>query len=184
MVVSYGIDPNNKCATLEHFRSNKPKQSVQAQPTPVETAAVSTDKVEVSEQLSESTPKKKKPSLIRRFKNFVSGVKKFFVTAWEYTKGTAKGIFYGATAAAGILGIDGVMNAVKNMKAKKLFENAAEAAPKVIEKTKRFSTKGKVFAGIAAVATLGYQLFKSSLDVSEKTADIDHRWGTGHNKES
>ena len=190
MVVSYGIDPNNKCASLENFRSTKPKQTAPIQAKPAE-AVVEADKVEVSkpaekapEQINDADPKKKKTSLVQRFKNFVAGVKKFFIASWEYTKGTAKGIFYGATAALGILGVDGVINAVKNAKADKLVETATDVAPKAIEKAKRFSTKGKVFAGIAAVATLGYQLFKSSLNVSEKKAAVDHRWGSGHNKES
>ena len=64
------------------------------------------------------------------------------------------------------------------MKAAKVAETVAENAPKI---AKTFSTKGKVIAGAVGALIMGYQLFKSHLNSNEKCADVDHRWGTGHN---
>ncbi len=192
MVVSYGIDSNSNCASLESFRSNRPKPEVKTPPVSVETAPIEPDKVEVSAQAEQPktqvedapTPKEKKVSLVQRFKNCVAGMKKFFISSWEYTKGTAKGLFYGAVAAAGVLGADAVIGLAKNYnQMTNVVENVAPEAMGTAKKTaKLLSKKGKFFAGLAAVATFGYQLFKASLNVSEKSAAVDHRWGSGHNK--
>ena len=105
---------------------------------------------------------KKKTSLWQKTKNFITGVKKAFITAGEYIVGTVKGVFYGALGAAGVLGVDAVRNAVKKAPA-------------------GFSTKGKVIAGVVGFATLGYQLFKANLNANQKKAEVEHRWATGHN---
>lgn len=118
-------------------------------------------------------PKKKK-SLIRKFKDGYASFKKGLITAGEYTKGTVKGLFYGGVVAGGVVGVDAIMGASKIIKSAK----AGELADKAV---KVLSTKGKVLAGVVGLAVLGYNLFQASLNASEKKADIDHRWGSGHN---
>ena len=118
-------------------------------------------------------PKKKK-SIVRKFKDGVSSVKKFFIDVGEYTKGTVKGLFFGGIAAGGVIGADAIRGASKIIKDAK----AGEIADKAV---KVLSTKGKVAAGAVGLAVLGYNLFKASLNASERKANIDHRWGSGHN---
>ncbi len=105
---------------------------------------------------------KKKTSLWQKTKNFITGIKKGFITAGEYIVGTVKGVFYGAIGAAGVLGVDAVRNAVK--------------------KTAGFSTAGKIIAGVVGLATLGYQLFNANLNANQRKAEVEHRWATGHNE--
>lgn len=118
-------------------------------------------------------PKKKK-GFIRKFKDVCSSVKKFFVGVGEYAKGTIKGVFFGGIAAGAVLGADAIKGASKIIKDAK----AGDAAGKAV---KVLSTKGKVAAGALGLAVLGYNLFKASLNASEKKASVDHRWGSGHN---
>lgn len=118
-------------------------------------------------------PKKKK-GIIRKFKDGFSSVKKFFIGVGEYAKSTVKGLLYGGIAAAGVVGVDAIMNVTKIVKG----ANTGEFVGKTV---KVLSTKGKVAAGAVGLAVLGYNLFKASLNVSEKNANVDHRWGSGHN---
>lgn len=118
-------------------------------------------------------PKKKK-GIIRKFKDGFSSVKKFFIGIGEYAKGTVKGLLYGGVAAGSVIGVDAIMGASKIIKDAKAGEIAGKAV-------KVLSTKGKIAAGVVGLAVLGYNLFKASLNASEKKADVDHRWGSGHN---
>ena len=65
---------------------------------------------------------------------------------------------------------------IKAVKKPQVMEEGAKAAVKLL------STKGKIAAGVVGLATLGYHWFKASLNVSEKGAAIDHRWGSGHDE--
>lgn len=188
MVVNNNLD--NRCSALESFRSNRPKPEVKPDVKPqVEVSQpAEADKVEVSKPQEQTAPPvaaepetapKQKHSFFQKCKDLYASFKKGMVTGWEYTVGTAKGLLYGGIAACSVLGGDAIINAVKNLKAGKLAEAAAESAPKI---AKTFSTKGKVIAGIVGAAVMAYQLFQAHLNSNEKCADIDHRWGTGHNK--
>ena len=170
MVINNSVDLTNNYAALESFKSSRP-----AQPTAQTVSEpAKADSVQVSEEAKADKPKEKK-SFIRRFKDGFAGIKKFFIGVGEYTKGTVKGLFYGGIAAGTVIGADAIRGAARIIKDAK----AGEAAGKAI---KVLSTKGKVAAGIVGLAVLGYQLFKASLNATEKKADVDHRWGSGHNK--
>lgn len=168
------IYSDSRFATLESFKSNKTvtiPQSKAAEPTQ--------DKVEVSAPSNDNTgavpakePKKKKTSLFQHLKNGCAGFQKFFIGVAEYTKGLFKGIAEGAIAAIGVIGVDAVISAAKRAKAPESAEKA----------TKMISPKGKAFAGVVAAVMLGYNLFKAHLNSSERKANVDHRWGTGHNQ--
>lgn len=136
-------------------------------------AAPSTDAATLSTANVQPEQKPEKKGIIRRFKDFVGGVKKFFIGVGEYTKGTVKGLFYGAIGAAGVLAADALRNGAKAIKSVR--------AQEAVESFKYLSTPGKIVAGAVGLAVLGYQLFKSSLNVSERKSDVDHRWGGGHN---
>jgi hypothetical protein len=125
------------------------------------------------------TQEPKKKSIIRKFKDGFSSIKKFFIGIGEYTKGAVKGLLYGGIAASSIIGIDAVKGAtriIKDAKAGNLISNGAKEAVKVL------STKGKIVAGTVGLGVMAYQLFQASLNASEKKAGVDHRWGSGHNQ--
>lgn len=169
MVINNSVDLTNNYATLESFRSSKPAQPK----AETVTEPAKADTVEVSEE-AKKEPKEKK-SFIRSFKDGFASIKKFFIGVGEYTKGAVKGLFYGGIAAGAIVGADAIKGAARIIKDAKAGEVAGKAV-------KVLSTKGKVAAGVVGLAVLGYQLFKASLNATEKKADVDHRWGSGHNK--
>ena len=121
------------------------------------TSDIQTDVVEVSK------PQEKK-SAWQKFKHGFTSVEKFFITAGEYIKGTAKGLFYGAATALCVVGADAVRG---------IFKGAPNA----------LSTKGKILAGVAGSAVLGGHLFNANLNANQKKAEVDHRWGVGHNED-
>lgn len=181
MVVNNNVELTSNFGSLEAFRSKHERpQVVTKQPEQVP------DKVEISQAYVQEAepkkeevapkPKKKKRSFIQGFKNMIAGIKKFGVATAEYTVATAKGLAYGAIGAIGVLGADALYNGIKAVKSPQVVENGAKAAMKLL------STKGKIAAGVVGLATLGYHWFKASLDVSEKGAAIDHRWGSGHDE--
>lgn len=175
MVINNNVDLTNNYASLESFRSNKPVSQPKVETIPV---TEKSDEVKISQesQQPEAADKsKEKKSFIRRFKDGMASIKKFFIGVGEYTKGTVKGIFYGGIGAGAVLGADAIMGASKIIKNAKAGEVAGKAV-------KVLSTKGKVAAGVVGLAVLGYQLFKASLNASEKNANVDHRWGSGHNQ--
>lgn len=128
------------------------------------------------EQLAEeqASKKKNKLSFFEKCKRFVGSMKKAGVTIVDYTKGTILGAVKGA--AVGGIGF-----------------GACKIVSKVLE-NKEFATKGKNFlakigksprtakvvgAGMAIIG-LGTQLWKTSLEVNEKKALIDHKYETTH----
>lgn len=183
MAITNNVE-NKGYTSLESFKSKEPKTTV-SQATP----KVLPDTVEVnsSKEPAQAPEQKQKRSFIQKFKNGVAAIKKFFIGVGEYTKGTVKGLFYGGIAAGGVLGIDAIRGAskiIKSVKAGDLAKPIAEAAPEAAKKAaKVLSTKDKVVAGLVGAAVFGYQLFKASLNSTEKKADVDHRWGSGHNQQ-
>lgn len=154
------IQADSRFKALESFKS---AQTAATMPE-VAKAEIPKDEVQIQQK------PKKKTSLLQKFKNVCAACKKFGIVAKEYAVGAVKGIANGMVAAAGILGIDAAIGIAKRIKASTPAEKAANI----------LSTKGKVLAGIAGVATLGYNLFQANLNVAEKKANIDHRWSTGH----
>lgn len=186
MVVNNSVT-GNRSATFEAFRANHPAAEP---PKPAEVAKpAEADKVEITKPAEEAAepaktepeaaPKKKR-SFFQKCKDAYAGFKKGIITGWEYTVGAAKGIVYGGAAVCSVLGVDAIVNAVKRVKASKVAEAVAENAPKV---AKTFSTKGKIIAGVVGAFVMGYQLFQAHLNSNERCADVDHRWGTGHNNQ-
>lgn len=173
-VVKIGSENMSVTLNSQNTVFNNMRHSVQNSPSfrsnevaPAPTPAQSQDEVVTQE------PKKKK-SLIRKFKDGYASFKKGLITAGEYAKGTVKGLFFGGIAAGGIVGADAIMGSAKIIKSAKAGETIDKAV-------KVLSTKGKVAAGVVGLAVLGYNLFQASLNASEKKADVDHRWGSGHN---
>lgn len=159
---------NTQNPTFDRIRNH----SVQSAPSFKANEEVST-KPQAQDEVITQEPKKKK-GVIRKFKDAYSSVKKFFIGVGEYIKGAAKGLLFGGIAAGAIIGADAIKGATKIIKDAKAGDIAGKA-------TKVLSTKGKIAAGAVGVAVLGYQLFKASLNASEKKAGVDHRWGSGHN---
>lgn len=171
-MTNYSLGINNNYAAVPSFKA----QGAQSQAQAPQTNPMQPDKAAFSNEVKPEQKSEKK-GVVRGFKNLVGGIKKFFVNVGEYAKGTAKGLFYGAIGAAGVLGVDALRNGFKEIKRIKAGKVAAEG-----NKFKYLSGKGKVAAGVVALAVMGYQLFKASLNASEKRSDVDHRWGTPHNK--
>lgn len=159
---------NTQNTVFDSMRS----RSVQNKPSFKANEEVATQP-QAQDEVVTQEPKKKK-GFIRKFKDGVSSIKKFFVGVGEYAKGTVKGLFFGGIAAGSVIGVDAIRGASKIIKGAK----AGELADKAV---KVLSTKGKVAAGAVGLAVLGYNLFKASLNASEKKANVDHRWGSGHN---
>ena len=104
-------------------------------------------------------------------KNIIVSVKKAFINVKEYISGAAEGIAFGAVAAGVTYGLIAVKNTVKA--GLNLFN-------KDVKKHILPQKWGKVASVAVGLAVLGYSLFKSKLNVNEKTADVDHRWNAGH----
>lgn len=179
MTVSFGSKIGGNYSNLESFRSRSTNNQTQPTSGQIESDEV---KIEPSEQKNNTekeiiyVEKQPKKTFFGRIRGFWAGIQKFFTGAVEYTKGSAKGIYYGSMAAVGVLAADGAVGAIKMLKAAKSGDAAKSAM-------NFFSKKGKIGAGVAAATVLGYQLFKSYLNFNEKKAQIDHRWQTGHDAE-
>ena len=151
-------------STLESLRN---KHKPVSQETPVTKPAVSetkTDELDISKDASAEKPKaepKEKTTLSQKFRNAYATVKKAFIAIGEYTAGTIKGVVYGGITALAVIGGKAIRNVMKNK-------------PPITK-------GGKIWAGVAATAVFGYQIFKAYLNTNERSAGVDHRWGTGHN---
>lgn len=177
---------NTQNTVFDNMR-NRPVQSTPSFKANEEVAT----QPQAQDEVVTQEPKKKK-GFIRKFKDGISSIKKFFVGVGEYAKGTVKGLFFGGIAAGSVIGVDAIRGAskiIKDAKAgnlvKPVAENVGEVVKPAVETASKavkvLSTKGKVIAGAVGLAVLGYNLFKASLNASEKKASIDHRWGSGHN---
>lgn len=193
MVINSNPDVTSNYASLEAFRSTRPKMqstSVRASVEPDKVEIKQEKEVETPKQEQPEKPKKKRRGIIQGFKNIIAGIKKFCIGVAEYTVATAKGLVYGTIAAAGVLGIDaglGIANIIKDAKAKPPVEEGAElleeSAPKLTKKAGKIISKKGIFgAAAAAISVLSYHWFKASLNVSQRGAAVDHRWGSGHDE--
>lgn len=126
-------------------------ESVKVQDAVAASNVVGQDQVELTAQ-----PKKKKGP-IKAVKEFIGNIKKFFSTAGEYVKGTAKGVVTGAALGSVIYTVGDIAN-----------------------KARKKTGKGHVvLAGAAAVISVAANLWNASLNASEKASNIEHRY-TGH----
>ena len=134
-------------------------------------------KVEALEANAAKQPKPKKASFIRRA---ISGVAKFFAATGQMIKATAKALFYGATTAVGTLAGAWLVGTLpRAVKAGKFAKNGGwqEIFKHPI---KNVSKTGKIVTGVLTAGVMALHLIKGWLKSNEKTANIDHRWKTGH----
>lgn len=126
-----------------------------------------------------ATPKdseapKKKLSLKERIGN----VAKAFVAMGEMTKGTLKGFVYGSATGIAFLGGSWMFDALP-----KGFRKGGSLKEVCKNPFKSVSTKGKVLAGVAALAVATYQIVAAKLKTNQRTANIDHQLNIGHRDE-
>ncbi len=121
---------------------------------------------EKSDTVELSTNKETKKGPVKSLKGFIANIKKFFASASEYTKGTVKGIASGAVAGSLIYTAGNIINYFKSVSANK----AGTAVKKL---------PNKVLAVTAAVIAVAGNIWNASLNATERSSDIDHRW-TGH----
>ncbi|MCK7470076.1 MAG: hypothetical protein MZU95_04160 [Desulfomicrobium escambiense] len=121
---------------------------------------------------------KEKTGPIRKFKNFMAGIQKAWATVTGYTKATFKGIFDGAlvasTVLAGTAGYNFIKRHVNKVSSNKEVKD--KAIQQIKDKAKLIPKSIKYGAVALGGVTLIYDLFKASLDINEKKANIDHRW--------
>lgn len=142
-----------------------PVSSPQLEPAKVQVQqAIPASTVSQEDKVEISTQKPEKKGLIKRVKGTIAGIKKFFATTGAYVKGTAKGIGQGAVAGSLLYTGGSIINAVKAKRAN------GEAYKKLPNKT---------LAVIAAGLSIAANLWTASLNATEKSSQIDHRW-TGH----
>ena len=132
----------------------------------VPAAAVSTAPKADTLEISQVKPKKQGP--IKKLKGAIANFKKFFATTGEYIKGTVRGVAVGGSIGA----ITYTVGDLINKHREKI------AAKTGVEQFKKIPNK--VLAGLLLVGSLAVNLWKSSLNASEKRSEIEHRW-TGHN---
>lgn len=123
-------------------------------------------------ELSTTQPKKKGP--IKSLKGFIANVKKFFATTGEYVKGTAKGIVSGAVAGSVVYTAGAVINGARQGVANRTARKAGEEVAQVVKKI-----PNKPLAILVGGIALAASIWNASLNATEKSSNIDHRW-TGH----
>lgn len=126
------------------------------------------DSVEISSQ------NKEKKGPIKSIKGFIANIKKFFATTGEYAKGTAKGITSGVVAGSVVYTAGSVINFAKQKAANSAAKKAGEETAKVVKKI-----PNKALAVIIGGIALAANIWTASLNATEKSSNIDHRW-TGH----
>lgn len=127
-----------------------------------------TDSVQISSKKAE----KKGP--IKSIKGFIANIKKFFATTTEYAKGTVKGLTSGVVAGSVVYTAGSVINFAKQKAANSAAKKAGEETVKVVKKI-----PNKALAVIVAGIALAANIWTASLNATEKSSNIDHRW-TGH----
>ncbi len=122
----------------------------------------------------------KHPGPIQGTKNFIAGIKKAWINVAEYTKGTVIGVLGGSILGGLTYGVLHGIKAVKSLLKKNKDQIVYDIDGILTKRAKRFKLLAETVSIAVGLATLGYSLFKSSLNVSERTADVDHRYNTGH----
>lgn len=131
---------------------------VQVQQAVPATNVAQEDKVEISNK------KPEKKGLIKTVKGGIANIKKFFASTGAYIQGTAKGIGQGAVAGSLVFTGGSIVNAIKAKKA------GTETFKKI---------PNKALAVVVAGVALAANLWTASLNATERSSEIDHRW-TGH----
>lgn len=106
-------------------------------------------------EITEKEPKKENKSMVSKFSSGVGGIKKFFASTGEYTKGFFKGLAGAAVAGSLVYTGSAVLRSIK----KKPKSKATVA-----------------FSALAAVGAFAYNMYKAYLNTNDKTAQIDHRY--------
>lgn len=122
----------------------------------------------------ESEAPKKKFSL----KESIGNIAKAFVTMGEMTKGALKGFVYGSATGIAFLGGSWMFDALP-----KGFRKGGSLKEVCKNPFKSVSTKGKVLAGVAALAVATYQVVAAKLKTNQRTANVDHQLNIGHRDE-
>ena len=162
--------------TTTATKVQQPKETQQVtQPIAVkEVIAENSPKADTVELSSNNKQTRKGP--IKAVKGFIAGVKKFFSTVGEYTKGLFKGIAGGFVAGSVVYAGGSAVNGIRQFLADRAGKKVAqEAGEEFIQKAvKKFPAK--VAAGIVAAGALAASLWNASLNATQKQSEIDMRW--------
>ena len=130
-----------------------------------------TPQVIVVKETAEPQEEKKKKGGLR---NAIAKVAKFFTTASEMTKATAKALWYGTATGGATLATFWALGALprqmKNKELKRAF----------VEPLKTISTKGKVVAAVAALAVASIHIIKGVLRSNQRAANVEHQLDVEH----
>ncbi len=162
--------PGFRGADFSKFSTGIYQPQAQVSPAPIKARPVNDFDIEDSFASYSPPPIRRKDGPVQRFRNMISGFKKFGIRLGEYSWAVVTGAVVGAMA--GFMNC-GIMHLIH-----KKVKN-----PKSL--TSKFTAdKSKIAVGITTfVAAITLNLFNASQNVSERTAAIDHRWNTGHRKE-
>lgn len=103
----------------------------------------------------ETEDKKQNKGVVSSVSRGIGGIKKFFASAGEYTKGVFAGIAGGAVAGSLVYTASAALKALK----------------------KKPQTKGSaILAGLVAAGTFAFNMYKAYLNSNDAKAQIDHRF--------
>ena len=103
----------------------------------------------------EMEDKKQNKGVVSSVSRGIGGIKKFFASAGEYTKGVFSGIAGGAVAGSLVYTASAALKALK----------------------KKPQTKGSaILAGLVAAGTFAFNMYKAYLNSNDAKAQIDHRY--------
>ena len=160
--------------SMSHYVGYVPMQAKPAVPEPQDDRSeleALRAKVEALEAKAAEQPKPKKASFIRRA---ISGVAKFFATVGQMIKATGKALFYGTTTAVSTLAVAWLAGPLPRA------IKAGNVAEVLKHPVKNIGKAGKIVTGVLTAGVMALHLIKGWLKSNEKTANIDHRWKTGH----
>ena len=107
-------------------------------------------------------------------RNTIANVAKFFTTASEMTKASAKALWYGTTSGAATLAAFWALGAIPKQIKNKSFKKA------FTEPLKSISTKGKVIAAVVALAVATVHIIKGILKSNQRAANVEHQLDVEH----
>lgn len=173
LVAFRGTDQTEK-AKNKQVETEKYYETTKANESNPSKHALSEDKVELSAKKPEQ-----EHHPVRSFKSFMASLKKFGVGFSEYGSASVAGVAKGAVAGGLTYGALSLVGLIKKNGKKQVAEGVQEAA-KAVSKWPKI---GKFLAaGIVGTGTLLVSLYDASLKVSERNANIDHKYGVGHDK--
>lgn len=108
------------------------------------------------------------------FRQGIAKVAKFFTTASEMTKASAKALWYGTTSGAATLAAFWALGAIPKQIKNKSFKKA------FTEPLKSISTKGKVISGVVALAVATVHIIKGILKSNQRAANVEHQLDVEH----